>query len=134
MTVANNKPPEKIENAGTSNNPSTTLEDIDFPDDDADASDAVFKESSNSSMELFYSELEKIAKLGKEYEFDFTSSNLFEHIKNIIERSYLLRRGLSKIDNFLTMTEMEKILSENFTRQHKLSIADFLQDLQNIKA
>jgi hypothetical protein len=125
--MADSKKPQKTDTGHSA--PAETPNDAEAPDLSGSPDSA--KENLTSPMELFYSELAKIAKLGEEYEFNFTCANLFEHVKNIVERSYLLRRGVSQAENFLTMTEMEEMLVEYFTREHELAIFDFLQDLQN---
>jgi hypothetical protein len=119
-------PPAKTPPAKTP--PAKTPNDQETPDmSDPIASDRKIK----NDMELFHSEMSKIAKLGEDYDYNFSCSNLFEHAKNIIERSHSFRSGVSRADDFLTMTEMEDMLAEYYSREHELSILDFLQDLQN---
>jgi hypothetical protein len=81
--------------------------------------------------EAFESEIAKIVKLGYEYGLNFSFSNLYEHIKIIIERSNKLRIAMAKSDDFIKISEIEELLSSLFNKQQELDMLDFMQDLQH---
>jgi hypothetical protein len=98
---------------------------------DKDIDDIVGKTSKDS--EEFLEEIKKIVELGEQYDFNFSSSTLFEQVKVLLEHSYNFRRNVSTADNFLTISQMEEMLLDLFKRQKEINLTDFMASISTLK-
>jgi hypothetical protein len=86
--------------------------------------------SISMEMEIF---LQKICELSKASGFNFSTDNILEHIKVLMEHSDRLRLGLSDSDNFLTISQIEEITLDLFRRQREINLIALLTEMSQIK-